>query len=151
MDQITGGSLTVAHAHTLMRYLTKWLIVVSGQQHHVPIISHVFEKLIDLIHQLSWIGDCCIIFTYENVVPLVLNGEFQARDVAHAASHGTIAFFNGRKSLRLKPNFIEFQLEMSATIYARIKIDVKHIFDVMELPNHFRIEYELWICCVFAL
>jgi hypothetical protein len=139
VDQVTRGSLTVAHAHTLRRHLTKWLVVVAGQQQDIPLISHIFEKLINLIHQLSWIRDCCIIFAYENVVPLVLNGEFQARNVAHAAPHGTVAFFNGRKPLCLQSDFIKFHLEMIATVDSGIKIDVKHMFDVMELPNHFRI------------
>ena len=149
IDQVARGSLTVAHAHTLRRHLTKGLVVVSGQQHHVPMFPKIFKKLINLIHQLSRIRDCCIVFAYENVVPLVLNGEFQARDVAHAAPHGTVAFFNGWKSLGLQSDFIELHLEMIATVYARIKIDVNHVFNVMKLLNHFRIEVCLRVC-VFA-
>ena len=134
--QVARGGLTVAHAHTLSRHFTKWLVVVAGQQQNIPVISKIFKKLIHLIHQLARINNCCIIFTYENVVPLVLNGEFQARDVAHAASYGAIVFFYSRKSLCLKPYFIKFHLEMIATVYARIKINVNHVIDVMKLLNH---------------
>jgi hypothetical protein len=92
--------------------------------------------MIHLVHELSRIDDCGIVFAHKNVVPFILDCHLHARNVAHAAPSGTARIMNGRKALRMKTDFEKLQFKMCATICARIQIDEQDIGYIMKIAEH---------------
>ena len=79
--------------------------------------------MIHLMHELTRIDDCGIVFAHENVVPIILDCHLHARNVAHGAPNGAARILNGRKALRMKSDFEKLRFKMFTTICARIQID----------------------------
>ena len=105
--------------------------------------------MIHLIHELSGINDCCVVFAHENVVPFFFDCQLHARNVAHAASNGAVRVPNGRKALRLKSKskVAKLRFKMCATIHARIQIDEDHIGYIVKIAEPFC--YYTYIKCVY--
>ena len=67
------ASAGATDAHAFRCNLLEGLEIVAGQQQHVPLVSKPLQKLVDLMHQLSGIDDCGVVFTHEHVVPSILD------------------------------------------------------------------------------
>lgn len=87
---VSGGGLTSGDFDAAVVDGSEGGVVVSGKEEDVPGMCMRADELGVAELELSWVGECDVVFEDDDVGPLVLDGVLESENVALSASGGAI-------------------------------------------------------------
>ena len=145
---VCGGCLTVGQPNASIIDNAKWRNVVAGQKHNVPYLNRV-KKFIQL-RQKQWnVGEQHIVLANQDMAPVALFGDFDAAQMAHAATNGAGVMFYGIESFGIQIAHSAFErsqlrFHVFASVLARLQINVQCMMYVLQ-AFHFKRVYNTMI------
>ena len=133
---VRSGCLTVGQPNAGIVDHVEWRNIVAGQQHNVPYLNRG-KEFIQLCQKQWNVGEQHVVLANQDMIPVALFGDFDAAQMAQAASNCAVVMPYGIESLGLQIAHSAFErsqlrFHVFVSVLARLQIDIKRVMYVLQ-------------------